>query len=450
MGKNITEENNFFGFEKISKILLKIAPPVMLAQLIQALYNIVDSFFVGKYSDNALTALSVVYPVQLIIVALSVGMGVGVNTYMARKFAHDKDDEANYTAGAGMILAVIGWFVFAVVAYFIMTPYVNISAKSPDAINDAIVYGKIVCVGSIGAFLEGNWSKVHQAQGNMKLPMIAQIVGAATNIILDPIFIFGAGIIPEMGVAGAAYATICGQMVAAIITGIKGYRMPPKIRDMLHYIKKIYFYGYPSILMQALFTIYIIALNLILAGFSDSAVTVLGLYYKMQSFFFIPLLGLQTCIVPLLSYNYAKGNFERCRETRKDAFIISASFMIIGIIMFVFFPKEVTGIFSSSNEVFEIGEIAFPIIGTCFFPAIFSLIMPVFFQAIGYGKTSLLLSLIRQIFCLIPIFWGLSLIGLDYSWLAFPISETIAGGIGLLLYTYLLHTWKLKFFGFKK
>lgn len=284
----------------------------------------------------------------------------------------------------------------------------------------------------------------------MKLPMIAQIVGAATNIILDPIFIFGAGIIPEMGVAGAAYATICGQIVAAIITGIKGYRMPPKIRDILHYIKKIYFYGYPSILMQALFTIYIIALNLILAGFSDSAVTVLGLYYKMQSFFFIPLFGLQTCVVPLLSYNYAKGNFERCRETIKDAFIISASFMIIGIIMFVFFPKEVIGIFSSSNEVFEIGKIAFPIIGTCFFPAIFSLIMPVFFQAIGYGKTSLLLSLIRQIFCLIPIFWGLSLIGLDYSWLAFPISETIASGIGLLLYTHLLHTWKLKFFGFKK
>lgn len=307
-------ETDFFGKEKIAKILLKTAPPVMLAQLIQALYNIVDSFFVGQYSSDALTALSVIYPLQLIIVALAVGTGVGVNTYMARKYAQGKSEMADEAAGTGMVLEGITWIVFAVISILILKPYVAGSAKSPQAVVDAMVYGKIVCIGSIGAFLEGNWTKVHQSQGNMRLPMFAQMIGAVINIILDPILIFGIGIIPQMGVAGAAYATILGQIAAAIITGKKGYRKPPCFRKLLHYAKRIYLLGYPSILMQALYTVYIVALNMILAGFSDAAVTVLGLYYKVQTFFFIPLFGLQTCIVPIISYNYARNSYDRCRK----------------------------------------------------------------------------------------------------------------------------------------
>ena len=248
-------ETDFFGKEKIAKILLKTAPPVMLAQLIQALYNIVDSFFVGQYSSDALTALSVIYPLQLIIVALAVGTGVGVNTYMARKYAQGKSEMADEAAGTGMVLEGITWIVFAVISILILKPYVAGSAKSPQAVIDAMVYGKIVCIGSIGAFLEGNWTKVHQSQGNMRLPMFAQMIGAVINIILDPILIFGIGIIPQMGVAGAAYATILGQIAAAIITGKKGYRKPPRFRKLLHYAKQIYLLGYPSILMQALYTV---------------------------------------------------------------------------------------------------------------------------------------------------------------------------------------------------
>ena len=440
MKKNISE-SEFFGSERIGKVLLKIAPPVMLAQLIQALYNIVDSFFVGKYSDAALTALTVIFPIQLIIVALAVGTGVGVNTYMARKFAQGKEKDAFDAAGTGTVLALITWAVFSIISTILMRPYVMASAKTPLAVEYAITYGNIVCIGSLGAFLEGNWTKVHQARGNMRLPMIAQIIGAAVNIAFDPLLIFGIGFFPELGVAGAAYATVIGQIVAAIITCFGGLRKPPKLKDMIHYSGRIYKYGYSSIMQQALYTVYIVALNIILAGFSDAAVTVLGLYYKLQSFFFIPLLGLQTCIVPVLSFNFARGSYDRCKNTMRDAFLISMAFMSLGIICFIFFPDAAIGLFSSSSEVHDIGRIAFPIIGASFISAVFSLIMPVFFQAIGNGITSLILSLTRQIFCLLPIFWLFSLIGLNYTWIAFPVSETIAGGIGLLLYFRQVHKW---------
>ena len=440
--KKDTINGEFFGTERIGKILLKIAPPVMLAQLIQALYNVVDSLFVGRFSGDGLTALSVIFPIQLIITALAVGTGVGVNTFMARQYARGDKTEAKRTAGTGEVLAVGTWAVFAVVAFFAMRPYVMTSAKSDLAIEYAVQYGTIVCVGSLGTFLESLWSKVHQAGGNMKLPMIAQIVGAVVNIALDPILIFGWGKIPSLGVAGAGYATIIGQFVSAIIVGVKGICKPPRLRAEGHYIKEIYRLGYPNILMQSLYTVYIVVLNIILARFCDEAVTVLGLYYKMQAFFFIPLFGLQTCIVPVLSYNHENKAYERCRKILGDALIVAASFMVVGVICFEAFPVQVIKLFSHDAEVLAIGTPAFRIIGASFFSAAASLLMPVFFQAIGKQVASVLLSLTRQIFCLLPIFWLFSLLGLQYAWIAFPISETIAGGVGLLLYFRQAHKWK--------
>lgn len=437
-----TSEQNFFGTESIGKILLKIAPPVMLAQLIQALYNVVDSFFVGKYSDDALTAVTVVYPIQLIAIAVAVGTGVGVNTYMARKYALGQTEKASATAGTGEVLSVISWALFAVVTFFIMPSYVKTSAKEPAAIQQAITYGRIVCIGSIGTFLEGNWSKVHQARGNMKTPMLAQVAGALTNVILDPILIFGLGPIPEMGIAGAAYATVIGQCISAVIVGIKGFCKPPKPKDAMRFAGKIYYYGYSSIFMQSLYTVYIVMLNIILSGFSDSAVTVLGLYYKLQSFFFIPLFGLQTCIVPVLSFNCTRKAYKRCRDTMRDSFIISLVFMILGTVCFVGIPEQLIKLFSSSEQVLTIGKKAFPIIGCSFFAAVFSLIMPTFFQAIGNGFASVMLCLTRQIFVLVPVFWAFSKVGLDYTWIAFPTAEIVAGAVGLLLYSRQLKKWK--------
>ena len=436
-----TENQDFFGTEKIGKILLKIAPPVMLSQLIQALYNIVDSFFVGRYSADALTAVTVVYPIQIVIIAIAVGTGVGVNTYMARKYAQNNARRANNTAGTGMILALCSWAVFAVLSTLVMRPYVMTSATEPGAIEQAVTYGRIACIGSIGTFLESNWSKVHQSRGNMRLPMIAQVVGALTNVVLDPILIFGVGPVPSLGIAGAAYATVAGQVIAAVIVGVKGFCKPPKWDEFKICTARIYRYGYSSIIMQMLYTVYIVMLNMILAGFSDSAVTVLGLYYKAQSFFFIPLIGLQTCIVPVISFNFARNNYVRCRETMRKSMLISLSFMVVGVLCFIFLPTQLLHIFSDSEQVIAIGKKAFPIIGCSFISAVFSLMLPVFFQAIGRGAASLLLSLTRQIFCLVPVFWALSKIGLDYTWIAFPVAETVAGTVGYILYRRQLKRW---------
>ena len=436
------EDSSFFGTERIGRILLKLAPPVMLAQLIQAMYNIVDSFFVGQYSNDALTALTVIYPLQLIIVALAVGTGVGVNTYMARKDSQGRFETSEKTAGTGTVLAVLSWIVFASLSFVIMRPYIMTSAKTPQAVEDAVIYGNIVCLGSLPTLLEGSWSKVLQARGNMRLPMLGQVFGALTNIVLDPLLIFGIGPCPEMGVAGAAYATVAGQLVAAVIVGVKGFRRPPKLREIPRFAKKIYFYGYSSICMQALYTVYIVALNIILAGFSDAAVTVLGLYYKMQSFFFIPLYGLTTCVVPVLSYNYARNSFDRCREMMTKAFTVSMVFMLVGVICFVGFPAQTISLFSTSAEVHRIGAVAFPIIGSSFGFAVFSLMTPVFFQAIGDGMTSLFLTVLRQIILLVPVFWFFSFFGLNFTWIAFPVAELGSGAVGYLRYRRVLRRWK--------
>lgn len=440
---NQSAEPHVFDNKNIWLILLKIAPPVMLALLIQSLYNIVDSFFVGQYSGDGLTALSIIFPIQLIIVAIAVGTGVGVNTLMSRYYARKKTGKADKAAGTGTALAIVSYIIFAASSVLLMRPYVMTSAGAPQAIEYAVTYGLIVCVGSIGIFLESIWTKVHQAGGNMRLPMIAQIIGAATNIALDPVLIFGWGFIPALGIAGAAYATVAGQIVAAIIT-FSGYRRPPgSTRELVACTKEIYRLGYPSIFMQMLYTVYIVALNIILAGFSDAAVTVLGLYYKLQSFFFIPLTGMMTCIVPLLSYTYAKRAYERCRQIMTDSVILSMGFMLVGVLCFEFIPIPLINIFSTDSEVMAIGENAFRIIGLSFLPSVIALISPVFFQAIGTAVPSVFLSLLRQIFCLIPIFWGLSKIGLFYCWFAFPISEVITGTIGTGLYIYQLRKWNL-------
>lgn len=433
---------DFFGSGSVLKILLKIAPPVMAAQLIQSLYNIVDSFFVGRYSADGLTALSVIFPVQCLIVAVSVGTGTGVNILMTRLYAQGKTKDADSAGGTGIFLALLSWIFLSVLAAFFMKGFVSVSAKSKEAMDYAFLYGMIVTIGSAGIFLESIFTKIHQAQGNMKLPMIAQIAGAVTNTVLDPILIFGFGIVPKLGIAGAAIATVAGQVVAAVITGATGFRKFPPLKNIKTFLLPIYKFGLPSIFMQFMYVVYIMILNMILAGFSDSAVTVLGLYYKLQTFFFIPLFAFQTCIVPVLSYNYARKSFNRCRKIIFDSILIAFVLMLAGVLCFEFIPGILIRVFSDSAEVLQDGIPAFRIIGASFFPCVFSLMSPVVFQAVGDMKRSLLLSVIRQIFCLIPIFWILSFFGLVYTWIAFPSAEIITGTAGMLMYRNEIKRWK--------
>ena len=428
------EQNSMFGTERISRLLLKLAPPIMAAQLIQALYNIVDSYFIGKYSADGLSALSVIFPIQLLISAFAVGTGVGVNTIMAKHYGLKENKRADEAAGVGIILSVLSWIIFAVISCLIMGVYCKMSLKSTAAQEYAKSYGLIVCVFSIGIFTESNFSKILQAKGDMKTPMAAQIVGAVVNIVLDYLLIFGVGKIKPLGVSGAAIATVLGQIVAAIITCFKAYTKPD-FKLIKKYIKPIYRAGTPNILMNALCTIYIVALNMILVSFSDEAVTVLGLYYKLQTFLLIPLLALTTCIIPVLSFNFAAKKYDRCKKILWETVIFSAISMAVGTLIFELFPKQLLSIFAKGNEeVIKIGINAFRIIATSFVPFSLSLVMPTYFQAIGKNRQSIFISVLRQIILLVPLAWIFSKFGLKYVWLAFPITEFTDALASYLLY----------------
>lgn len=427
-------DSSYFGTEKIGKILLKIAPPVMFAQLIQALYNIVDSFFIGRYSESGLTALSIVYPIQLLMIALAVGTGVGINTAIAGHLGRGNKKKAEEIAGIGTPLAIVLWIIFALICYFIMPFYAKMSTTSIEVINDVIVYGRIVCIFSIGLFAESVWTKVLQAYGDMKTPTIAQIIGAITNIIFDALLIFGLFGLPKMGIAGAGFATVLGQIVAGLIVMKKGFKKSPNIKVYRKDILSIYRLGLPNILMQAAYTFYILGLNLILAEFSDSAVTALGLYYKWQTFFFIPLGALQTCIVPVISYNFAMQNKKRCSQTLKTSLIVGFALMFIGTLCFEIVPSKMLSVFTSDINVINIGTIGFRFIGISFIPMVTSLIYPVFFQAIGSPLKSSMLTITRTLILFVPLGFIFSRFGLTYFWLTFPITELLSSILGIIFY----------------
>lgn len=427
-------ESEFFGTERISRILMRLAPPVMLAQLIQALYNIVDSFFVGRFSDTGLTALSIVYPLQLLMIALAVGTGVGINTAMAYFLGTRDRKRSDEAAGISTALSLVMWAVFALLVAVLMPAYARMSTESEAVIADVIVYGRIVCVCSIGLFLESGWTKVLQAEGNMNRPMAAQILGAVTNIVLDPLLIFGLFGLPALGIAGAAIATVAGQIVAAAIVWRGGYRRSPAQALYPALVRRVYRLGIPNILMQSAYTFYILGLNLILSTFSDQSVTALGLYYKWQTFFFIPLGAMQTCIVPVISYNYAAGSLDRCRKTLRESILAGMALMLIGTLCFELIPGPMLRFFSRDAEVIVIGIYGFRWIGPSFLPMVTSLIFPVFFQAVGSAGKSSLLTILRTVVLFVPLGWLFAHWGLHAFWLTYPVTELITTAVGFLFY----------------
>ena len=427
-------ETQFFGQEKIWKILLKIAPPVMLAQLIQALYNIVDSLFVGRYAESGLTALSIIYPIQLLMIAMAIGTGVGINTAMAARFGVGRNEAAREFAGVGTPLAGVLWVLFAVITWLIMPAYANLSSSSPEVVEEVVTYGRIVCVFSFGLFFESIWTKILQAQGDMKTPMVAQILGAVTNIVLDPLLIFGMFGLPQMGIAGAAVATVTGQVVAALVVMKKGFWKPPAREVYPRRLAEIFRLGIPNILMQSAYTFYIFGLNLILSGFSDQAVTALGLYYKWQTFFFIPLGAMQTCIVPIVSFNYAARRIYRCKMTLITAILFGVALMAVGTICFETIPGPMLRVFTSDEQVVAIGQWGFHFIGVSFIPMVTSLVFPVFFQAVGAAVKSSLLTVVRTVVLFVPLGALFSRFGLEQFWLTFPVTEVLTSLLGLVYY----------------
>ena len=303
-------------YTPIRRLLLKLSPPVMLALLIQSVYNIVDSFFVARYSNEGLTALSIVYPLQLLMTALATGIGAGVNLLISRMDGQGETEKQSGVVTCGLVMALIHYLLFAGLEIFLGDAYFELSSANELVSTQGVTYTNIIFAGSLGIFVESICTKILQARGNMALPMAAQIVGAVINIILDPILIFGLFGSPCMGIAGAAVATVLGQWSAMVITFIAVRQIYPRHGKWSRSTCfQIYQNGIGSIITQSLYTLYIVGLNMVLALFSEDAVTVLGIYYKIQSFFFIPLLGFQQVLLPVISHNFGAGQAQRIRQT---------------------------------------------------------------------------------------------------------------------------------------
>lgn len=420
----------------IPKLLLKMSPPVMLALLIQSIYNVVDSYFVSIYSQAGLTAVSLIYPIQLLMTAVATGTGAGINILISRMDGTGEKERQFDVVRNGFLLGILNGLVFTVVGLMAMNGYYGISSNQAAVREAGIAYTRIVFMFAPGLFIEANFTKMLQAKGNMMIPMAAQVVGALVNLVLDPIFIFGMFGLPAMGTAGAAIATVIDQWLAMLVVIVGVCRMYDVRKGKLHLplCLQIYKEGLPSIVMQSLYTLYIVGLNLILKQLTEDAVTVLGIYYKVQAFFFIPLMGLQQVILPIISFNYGAGQGKRIKDTLKYSIGISCAVMLVGMAVFMLIPDKLVGIFSKEQAVLEIGTQAFRTICCNFLPAGAAMMFVVYFQGIERRSASIFVTVLRQVILLVPLAWLLHFLGLGYVWLTFPITEVIATACCIVLY----------------
>lgn len=432
---------NRMGTAKMLPLIFSMALPAMFSMLIQALYNIVDSYFVASISQNALTAVSLAFPIQSLIVAFGVGTSVGTSSLISRRLGERDQQAADSAATHGLVLEVITWVIFAVVCAIIARPFFGLYSNDQEVLDMGTVYLTIVTVFSFGLFVANCIEKSLQATGNMILPMIMQLIGAVTNIVLDPIMIFGYFGFPAMGVAGAAVATVAGQilsMAACLLIfflgkhrvriRFKGFRFNGKT------IKDIYVVALPSIFMQSIGTVMTMAMNGILAGFSAIAVNVFGVYFKLQSFVFMPVFGLNQGLMPIMGYNYGARDKKRVVSALKNGITIAVVIMVVGCLAFQIFPRALLGIFSPTEEMYEVGVPAFRLIASHFPLAAICMMMSNLFQATGHGIYSLVQSVLRQLGALIPAAWLLSFIGLNFVWMAFPIAEVISLVVTIVLF----------------
>lgn len=418
----------------VPKLLFKMSPPVMLALLIQSIYNIADSFFVARYSTEGLTALSIIYPVQLLITALATGTGAGVNILISRLDGRGETETQHDIIKSGLFLNMFHFLIFAFVGNILANTYFSLSTGNTVVKTQGILYSRIIFSGSFGLFIESICTKILQARGNMMLPMIAQVTGSVVNIVLDIILIFGTIHIPALGIMGAAIATVIGQWIAmeiTLLTVMKKYSLRGKLKSNV--CKQIYSNGTGSIVTQSLCTIYIVGLNIILKIFTEDAVTVLGIYYKIQSFFFIPLLGFQQVLLPLFSYHYGAGNSRRNKEILKYSMIFSVTIMAVATGIFFAFPEKLVHIFSTGPAIVAIGKYALPVISISFVFAGVTIVITSYLQGIAHIKTSLFIIVLRQIVLLVPLAWVFHFISLNAVWWTFPVTEIIASIAGIFI-----------------
>ena len=432
-GMPVTE--NKMGYMPIRPLMISMSLPAIISMTINALYNIVDSYFVARISEDALTAVSIIMPLQLMIIAVGVGTGVGINSLISRRLGARRQEDADKAATTGILLGVCNWLVFMLVGLLLPGAFVSAYAKPGTYIYEAATqYLMIVFCGSFFIFVQVNMEKILQATGNMKAPMICSMSGAITNVILDPIMIFGLLGFPKLGVVGAAIATVIGQVVGftigvCILFGgknhlvnirFKGFRPEKRI------IKEIYQVALPSIIMQSIASVMNVLYNMILVAYSTTAVAVLGVYFKIQSFVFMPVFGLNQGVLPIIGFNYGARNKERVKEARKEGIRLALFFMVIGLILFQTIPDKLLLIFDASPKMLEYGVPALRIISLNFIPAAFGIMNGTVFQATGHGVYSLICSFIRQLVGIVPFAYLLAKIGgVTLSWFSFPIGEVL-------------------------
>ncbi len=437
--EQVEQQENKMGVMPVNKLLLSMAIPMMISMLVQALYNVVDSIFVSRIAENALTAISMAFPMQNLMISFAVGFGVGINALLSRALGEKDSPMANRVAANGVLLEFLSYLLFMILGLTVVVPYMRFQTQVEEIVQYGVEYLRICMIGSCGLFAQVTFERLLQSTGRTQLAMVSQLVGAIINIIFDPILIFGLFGFPALGIAGAAYATIGGQIVGAIVGGVlnhkknteihlrlKGYR--PE-REMIGAISRI---SIPSIIMSSISSVMTYIFDLILVGFSTTAVAVFGVYFKLQSFVFMPIFGLNNGMVPIIAYNYGARQPERIKKTIKLSMLYAVIIMFLGFTLIQLIPDKLLLLFDASEDMLTIGVPALRIIATHFILAGISIIASSSCQAFGFGMYSLYVSIARQLVVLIPVAYLLSLTGvLNDVWLSFPIAELVSIVLGL-------------------
>ena len=435
---------NKMGTMPIGKLLFNMSLPMMISMLVQALYNIVDSIFVAKLSENALTAVSLAFPLQTLLIAVGTGTGVGMNALLSKSLGEKNFKKANATASNAAVLYFFSYLVFFILGFTIVRPFYasQIGNADQEIMELGIEYLSTVMIFSFGLLAQVFFERLLTSTGRTIFSMTSQLTGAITNIILDPILIFGLLGAPKMGVTGAAVATVIGQCVAALVAGFCNHRYNHDVklkfhgfRLDFHIIGTIYAVGIPTIIMQSIGSVMTYCMNRILIEFSSTATAVFGVYFKLQSFFFMPVFGLNNGITPIIAYNYGAGQRKRMLKTIKLSMLVAFCLTFIGFLCFEGIPQILLGMFNASDEMLTIGVPALRIIGIHYLIAWFCIVSGTVFQALGKAFFSMIVSIMRQLFVLIPAAYILAKLGgLHVVWWSFPIAEIASILLSVVLF----------------
>lgn len=445
-----TKTMNKMGTKPMFPLLMSMSLPAMFSMLIQALYNIVDSIFVSQLGSDALNAVSLAYPLQMIMISFAVGTGVGVNSLIARRLGAKEYDEASDAATHGIVIAVATWVLFVFIGAFFSRSFISIFSDKLSIVTYGTQYLSVVLCASLGCLLSVMAEKSLQATGNMIIPMITQLLGAVINIILDPLFIHGYWFFPKLEVLGAAVATVIAQFISMffIISILLFKKHEIKINFKKFKLKgtvlfNIYVVGFPAIIMQSIGSVMVSGINGIISAFASSVavkeayINIFGIYFKLQSFVFMPVFGLSQGTSPIIGFNYGARNKKRMYSALKICLAVAVVIMCLGFLLFQFGSQFLLSLFEADKLTVDLGIPAFKIISLCFIPAAVGITFSTLFQAVGKGIMSMLMSILRQLIVLLPSAFFLAQIELSVLWYAFPIAEAVALAVALLMFVYL-------------